>query len=88
MAPVRHLLYLGILVSICYLWSPNKNNLQYAYMDEIGQVQGAPSAAGSAASDAPLPAAGVGWSHHECERGWLTRVLACCEQEEEEEEEA
>ena len=32
-----HILYLAILLSISYLWSPNKNNLQYAYMDELGQ---------------------------------------------------
>jgi len=34
-----HLLYLCILLATCYLWSPNKNNLQYAYMDEIGQEE-------------------------------------------------
>ena len=34
-----HLLYFAILLAICYLWSPNKNNLQYAYMDELGQCE-------------------------------------------------
>eukprot|EP00967_Tisochrysis_lutea_P028126 scaffold32697_cov33-Tisochrysis_lutea.AAC.3 len=32
-----HLLYFGILMAFCFLWSPSKNNLQYAYMDEVGQ---------------------------------------------------
>eukprot|EP00908_Phaeocystis_cordata_P015802 Transcript_26992.p1 GENE.Transcript_26992~~Transcript_26992.p1 ORF type:complete len:504 (-),score=210.75 Transcript_26992:59-1474(-) len=32
-----HVLYLAVLLAICYLWSPSKNNLQYAYMDELGQ---------------------------------------------------
>jgi len=26
-----------VLLAICYLWSPSKNNRQYAYMDELGQ---------------------------------------------------
>ena len=26
-----------MLLAICYLWSPSKNNLQYLYMDELGQ---------------------------------------------------
>ncbi|KAL1514711.1 hypothetical protein AB1Y20_003798 [Prymnesium parvum] len=34
-----HVLYFGILIAICWLWSPNKNNLQYAYMDELGQCE-------------------------------------------------
>jgi len=34
-----HLLYLGILLAVCCLWSPSKNNLQYAYMDELGQSE-------------------------------------------------
>lgn len=29
------LLYLVVLLAICLLWSPSKNNLQYAYMDEL-----------------------------------------------------
>ena len=29
-----HVLYLVVLLAICYLWRPSKNNLQYAYMDE------------------------------------------------------
>jgi len=32
-----HVLYAGILMAIAFLWSPNKNNLQYAYSDEILQ---------------------------------------------------
>ena len=32
-----HVLYFVVLLAICYLWSPSKNNLQYAYMDELGQ---------------------------------------------------
>ena len=35
-----HLLYFLILLAICYLWSPSKNNLQYAYMDELEQDDG------------------------------------------------
>ena len=34
-----HLLYFLILLAICYLWSPSKNNLQYAYMDELSSVE-------------------------------------------------
>lgn len=34
-----HLLYLAVLLAICYLWSPSKNNLQYAYMDELQQQE-------------------------------------------------
>jgi len=34
-----HVLHFGILLVIAYLWSPNKNNLQYAYMDELGQEE-------------------------------------------------
>ena len=34
-----HLLYFFILLAISYMWSPNKNNLQYAYMDELGQAE-------------------------------------------------
>ena len=30
-----HVLYFGMLATICMLWSPSKNNLQYAYMDEL-----------------------------------------------------
>ena len=30
-----HLLYTGVLLTICVLWSPSRNNLQYAYLDEI-----------------------------------------------------
>ena len=33
-----HLLYFLILLAICYLWSPSKNNLQYAYMDELANL--------------------------------------------------
>ena len=33
-----HVLYLGVLVTICVLWSPSKNNLQYAYMDELANL--------------------------------------------------
>ena len=33
----RHVLYFMVLLAICYLWSPSKNNRQYAYMDELGQ---------------------------------------------------
>lgn len=32
-----HVLYAGILMAIAFLWSPNKNNLQYAYADELLQ---------------------------------------------------
>lgn len=32
-----HVLYFVVLLAICYLWSPSKNNLQYLYMDELGQ---------------------------------------------------
>ena len=32
-----HALYFAVLVSITWLWSPSINNLQYAYMDEVGQ---------------------------------------------------
>ena len=32
-----HVLYFMVLLAICYLWSPSKNNRQYAYMDELGQ---------------------------------------------------
>ena len=32
-----HCLYFAVLVSITWLWSPSINNLQYAYMDEVGQ---------------------------------------------------
>jgi len=34
-----HLLYFGILLAICYLWSPTKNNQQYAYFAELGQEE-------------------------------------------------
>ena len=34
-----HVLYAAILLTICVLWSPSKNNLQYAYMDELGQEE-------------------------------------------------
>ena len=34
-----HVLYLAVLLAICYLWSPSKNNLQYAYMDELQQQE-------------------------------------------------
>ena len=30
-----HMLYLAVLLSITWLWSPSVNNLQYAYMDEL-----------------------------------------------------
>ena len=30
-----HVLYFGVLATICVLWSPSKENLQYAYMDEL-----------------------------------------------------
>ena len=33
-----HLLYFGVLCTICVLWSPSKNNLQYAYMDELTSI--------------------------------------------------
>ena len=26
-----------VLLTICVLWSPSRNNQQYAYMDELGQ---------------------------------------------------
>jgi amino acid permease len=32
-----HVLYFVLLLAVCSLWSPSKNNLQYAYMDEVGQ---------------------------------------------------
>jgi len=32
-----HVLYFGVLAAICALWSPSKNNLQYAYYDESVQ---------------------------------------------------
>ena len=32
-------IYFLILLAICYLWSPSKNNLQYAYMDELSSVE-------------------------------------------------
>ena len=34
-----HVLYLGVLSTICLLWSPSKNNLQYAYMDELSAME-------------------------------------------------
>ena len=34
-----HVLYAGILMAIAFLWSPNKNNLQYAYSDELLQEE-------------------------------------------------
>ena len=34
-----HVLYLAVLLAICFLWSPSKNNLQYAYMDELTQQE-------------------------------------------------
>ena len=30
-----HVLFFLCLLTICVLWSPSKNNLQYAYMDEL-----------------------------------------------------
>ena len=30
---------LAVLLAICFLWSPSKNNLQYAYMDELTQQE-------------------------------------------------
>ena len=35
-----HILYFAVLCTICMLWSPSKNNLQYAYMDELVQDPG------------------------------------------------
>lgn len=32
-----HVLYAAILMAIAFMWSPNKNNLQYAYSDELLQ---------------------------------------------------
>jgi len=34
-----HALYFAVLLAVCYLWSPTKSNLQYAYMDELGQEE-------------------------------------------------
>lgn len=34
-----HVLYFVLLVAICLLWAPSGNNLQYAYMDELGQAE-------------------------------------------------
>ncbi len=39
-----HVQSFAILLTICYLWSPSQNNLQYAYMDELGQEEDIPSA--------------------------------------------
>lgn len=32
-----HVLHACVLLTICVLWSPSRNNQQYAYMDELGQ---------------------------------------------------
>lgn len=34
-----YVLYFGILVAIAVLWSPNMNNMQYAYSDELAQEE-------------------------------------------------
>ena len=39
-----HALYLALLAVICYLWAPSKNNVQYAFMDELTQTEEAEEA--------------------------------------------
>ena len=54
-----HVLYFGMLATICMLWSPSKNNLQYAYMDELahedpGEEVGDHDEDGSTSADASV----------------------------------
>ena len=54
-----HVLYFGMLATICMLWSPSKNNLQYAYMDELahedpGEEVGDHEEDGSMSADAAV----------------------------------
>ncbi|KAJ1633252.1 lung seven transmembrane receptor-domain-containing protein [Pavlovales sp. CCMP2436] len=51
-----HLLYAVILMAICFLWSPSKNNLQYAYSQELRQEdEGEEGEGEEAAAKDPLP---------------------------------
>ena len=75
-----HVLYLAVLLAICYLWSPSQNNLQYAYMDELGQADqisiGAAAWERVRTADRILPASGAAPLDRECQ---LLGAVQCAE---------